>query len=65
MGVAGMVHRVGVVVLIRTVTPNRDSGKEGEKKKEKILCKNNTFLQLVSFLLDQSYTNIMFLKRIR
>lgn len=44
VGMAGMVHRVGVVVLIRTVTPNRDSGKEEEKKKEKIKCKNNTAL---------------------
>lgn len=32
VGVAGVVHGVGVVVLIRTVTPDRDSGEEEEKK---------------------------------
>ena len=32
VGVASMVHDVGVVVLIKTVTPDRDSRKVEEKK---------------------------------
>lgn len=34
VGVASMIHGVGVVVWIRTVTPDRDSGKktEGQRK---------------------------------
>lgn len=39
VGVASVVHGVGVVVRIGTVTPDRDSGKEEEKK---IKCRNNT-----------------------
>lgn len=34
VGVASMVHGVGVVVLIWTVTPNRDSRKAEERRME-------------------------------